>query len=372
MIIVAIAAPFTKKQGGITVKTEELLKKYRSRLIKEAMLKSFALGGLIALAALAVSAFVVWMTGYEAFWISFIVFGGVFAIATAALYFFRFRPSDDYVARRADALGLEERIVTMKEFRNESDYIYVRQRDDAVTVASNFSATMLKLRLPIAVLIILPIVFVLGTGTTVLSALSAEGVIPSGGTIINEVEEERNKRYYEVTYLVDGNGFIEEEEVQIVESGKNANPVMAVAEDDWAFVMWSDGLEDPVRVDMNIRENLTITAIFAPASGDSPFQGDGDKDKEGDKEGSKPGQKGRPGQQGEGNEENEAVSDQPGGNAGGGKYDPANQIIDGQTYYGGDLFREYYEQVSEALAEDATVSKEQKEYIENYFKIIAE
>lgn len=355
------------------MKTEEVLKKYRSRLKKEAILRSLAFGFLIGFSALAVSAFVVWMTGYKAFWISLAVFAGVSLISVLLFYFLKYKPSDDYVARRVDALGLEERVVTMKEFRAESDYIYVLQRDDAASAASKVSAALLKLRVPIALLIILPIVMVLSAGTTVLSALSAEEIIKSGSEIINDVEEERNKRYYEVTYLVEGNGFIEEEEFQVVESGKNANPVIAVAEDEWAFVMWSDGLEDPVRMDTNIRENLTISAIFAPASGDSPFQGNGDKDREGDQDSGRPGQGKQPGPQGEGgDEESEAVSDQPGGNAGGGKYDPANQIIDGQTYYGGDLYQEYYEGVSDALAQDASIGKEEKEYIENYFKIIAE
>ena len=355
------------------MKTEELLKKYRSRLNKEAILRSLAFGMLVGLSALAISAFIVWMTGYKAYWISLVVFGGVSAIAFTLFYFLKFKPSDDYVARRVDALGLEERVVTMKEFRKESDYIYEAQRQDTFTVASNFSATMLKLRVPIALLIILPVLFLLSAGTTVLSVLSAEGVIQSGTEIITEVEEERNKRYYEVTYLVEGNGFIEEEEFQVVESGKNANPVMAVAEDNWAFVMWSDGNEDPVRMDANIRENLVISAIFAPADGDSPFQGNGDKQKEGDQDSGRPGEGKKPGPEGEGgDQETEQVSDQPGGNAGGGKYDPANQIIDGQTYYGGDLYQEYYEAVSEALSQDASTDKGEKEYIENYFKIIAE
>ena len=359
------------------MKIEEVLNKYRSRLKKEAIIKSIAFGFLIGLSALAISAFIVWMTGYKAFWISFVVFAVVSAAAIALFYFLKFKPTDGYVARRVDALGMEERMVTMMEFRGESDGIYELQREDTVSVSSGFSATMLKLSLPLALLIILPVLFVLSAGTTTLSVLSSGGVIRSGGKIINEVinevEEERNKRYYEVTYLVEGNGFIEEEEFQVVESGKNGNPVIAVAEDDWAFVMWSDGVEDPVRVEMNVRENITISAIFAPANGESPFQGNGDKDKEGDQDSGRPGENGKPGPEGEGgDEESEATSDNPGGNAGGGKYDPANQIIDGQTYYGGDLYQEYYESVNEALSEDATIGKEEKEYIENYFKIIAE
>ena len=359
------------------MKTEELLKKYRARLTKEAILKSLAFGLLIGLSALAVSGFIVWMTGYKNYWISFVVFAVVTTATFALFYFLKFKPNDYYVARRVDALGLEERVITMKEFQGESDYIFERQREDAASAVSKVSETLLKISIPLALLIILPVVFLLGTGTTVLSALSAEGVIKSGGDIIRTVEEERNKRFYEVTYVVEGNGIVIDEEIQIVEAGKNTNPVMAVAEDEWAFMMWSDGYEDPVRFEANVFENMKIIAYFVPASGDSPFQGNGDKSKEGDQAGDRPGQNGKPGPngmegEGEGNSESDDANDQPGGNAGGGKYDPANQIIDGQTYYGGDLYNEYNEKAAEALSQDESIDKEMKEYLENYFKIIAE
>ena len=351
------------------MKTEELLKKYRARLIKEAIIKAMVFGLLIGLSSLAISGFIVWMTGYKYFWISFIVFAVVSA-AAFALFYLKFKPSDYYVARRLDALGLEERVITMKEFQGESDYIFERQREDAVFAVSKVSETLLKISVPLALLVILPVVFLLSTGTTVISALSAEGVIKSGGEIIKTVEEERNKRYYEITYLVEGNGMVIDEEIQIVEAGKSANPVMAVAEDEWAFVMWSDGSEDPVRIDVNVFENMIITAYFAPANGDSPFKGNGDKAKEGDEAGDRPGESQNPGDDGDGPSEN--TSDQPGGTAGGGKYDPANQIIDGETYYGGDVYQDYYDQVTEALSQDGSIDKEEKEYIENYFKTIAE
>ena len=97
------------------MKTEELFKKYRSRLNKEAILRSLAFGLLVGLSALAVSAFIVWMTGFKAYWISLVVFGGVSVTAFLLFYFLKFKPSDYYIARRVDALGLEERMVTMKE-----------------------------------------------------------------------------------------------------------------------------------------------------------------------------------------------------------------------------------------------------------------
>ncbi len=350
--------------------TDEVLKKYRARLTKQAILKSVILGLLISFSALAVSGFVIWMTGYKKFWISFIVFGVVFIAATVLFYFLKYKPDEYYVARQIDALGLEERVVTMHEFKGKNDYIYERQRQDAVSKVSSVSEKLLKFTMPLALMIILPLVIILGTGTTVLSTLSAEGVIKSGEQIINEAEDERNKRYFEVVYLVDGNGIIIDEEIQLVEAGKSANPVMAVAEDEWAFVMWSDGLDTPTRVDSNVFENMTITAYFAPASGDSPFQGEGNKDKEGDQDNGRPSDQGQPGDEGDGPSDN--ASDNPGGTAGGGKYDPANQIIDGETYYGGDIYQEYYNQATDALSQDGSTDKGEKDYIEDYFKIIAE
>ncbi|MBP5308657.1 MAG: hypothetical protein J6Z34_05950 [Clostridia bacterium] len=355
------------------MKTEELLKKYRARLVKEAILKALSVGLLIGFASLIVSGFTIWMTGYKQFWISFVIFAVITAAAFALFYFFRFKPSNYYVARRVDALGLEERMITMNEFQGETDYIFERQREDAVSSVAKINVTLLKITIPLALLIILPLVFVLGTGATVLSALSATGVIRPGEEIIREAEEQRTKKYYEVTYLVEGNGMVLDEEVQIIEEGKSTTPVMAVAEDEWAFMMWSDGSEDPVRYEPTVFENMKITAYFVPATGDSPFQGEGDKSKEGDQASDQPG-KGQPGDEGEGEGENpsENANDQPGGNAGGGKYDPANQIIDGETYYGGDVFQDYYGYVNEALSQDATTDKGEKDYIDDYFKTIAE
>ena len=347
---------------------KELFKQYRNKLMREAVVKAVLFGLAIGFGAMFALGLVFFFIGFKIYWLLFLAFGVAAAISGVLAFFLKYKPSDKQIARRIDELGLYERAITMQEFQNETDYIYERQREDTASAIKNVNATLIKLSIPLALLIILPFAAVLGTGATMLSALSAEGIIDNGQEIIQKIEDERSKRYFEVTYIATEGGFIIEEEVQLIEEGKNGNAVMAVAEDEWAFVSWSDGNEEPVRVDANVREERTIYAIFAPANGDSPFQGEGDKKKEGDQPSDNPG-KGEPGQA---DQPSEQDSEEEGGMAAGGKYEPANQIIDGETYYGGDLYLEYYNKALEALAEEGNTDNGEADFINDYFKSIAE
>ncbi|MBP5307798.1 MAG: hypothetical protein J6Z34_01545 [Clostridia bacterium] len=338
----------------------ELLKKHRARLTKEAVIKSLLIGLLIGFSAMLVSATVFWMVGVKAFWLSFIVLAVFSAVSSLWFYFFKFRPDDKSVARRVDAVGREERMITMNEFQGETDYIYEHQRKDAVAAVSKFNASLLKITVSIAVVIALSVILVLSSGMTVLSALSATGVIPSGGEIIRDIEEQRNKRFFEVSYVPEGGGMFEGDEVQIVEEGKDATPILAVADDGWIFVYWSDGVEDPYRTDINVRDNMEIIAYFQEAE---EGEGEGDPN-EGDQPSDQPGDPG----------DNDQPSDQPSQPfpTGGGKYDPANQVFNGETYYGGDIFQSFYGDAVDNLSQDGSTNQDVKDYIDDYYRNIAE
>lgn len=74
--------------------------------------------------------------------------------------------------------------------------------------------------------------------------------------IISEPKE------YKLIYKSGAGGYIEGETHQIVKENEDANKVIAVPEEGYEFVKWSDGLITAERQDRNIKANRTVTAIF--------------------------------------------------------------------------------------------------------------
>lgn len=341
--------------------SSELFKKYYSRLAKEGFLKSLLCGLLIGFLALTLTAAFFWFMGWTAFWICLIVWGVVSAVASVIFYKFKFQPTTKAIARRVDELGLEERIITMTELEGDTSYIAMRQREDALKALNSVNAGLIKVVVSLPLIIGVALSAIAGVGMTTVSALSATGVIPSGQEIINPDEGEPEPKFYDIIYEVqEGEGMIEGEIFQRVEEGFNATGVMAVADDEWAFISWSDGLEDPYREDMDIRSDMTIYAIFGPleegTDGDGmPGEGEGEGEGEGDQPSDQPGE-------GEGDGDGEPT-DKP-GTSGSGKYEEINQVIDGSTYYG-DVYEGAYEETMEEIS-GGDYSEEEKDMVGGY------
>ena len=71
-------------------------------------------------------------------------------------------------------------------------------------------------------------------------------------------------KQYNVIYTAKDGGIIVGASVQNVEHGGTATSVTAIANDGYFFVRWSDDLTDPTRNDVNIDNNIEVTAEFAP------------------------------------------------------------------------------------------------------------
>ena len=71
--------------------------------------------------------------------------GGVFAIAFILLFFIRY-PTKKKVAVRMDEIGLQERVSTMLEYKNESTEIAQLQRNDALYHIGMVTSKQIKLR----------------------------------------------------------------------------------------------------------------------------------------------------------------------------------------------------------------------------------
>ncbi len=67
---------------------------------------------------------------------------------------------------------------------------------------------------------------------------------------------------FNVKYIAEEGGIVYGEINQTVESGKNCTQVYAEAEEGYRFTGWSDGLKNSQRLDLNIKEDKTVTAHF--------------------------------------------------------------------------------------------------------------
>lgn len=343
---------------------KNVLNKYRSKLVKEAVLKASFTGAVFGFSALLLYEFIAWMFIAKAVWVGAIVFVVVAGATGTLFYFKKFRPTAKQTAARIDKLGLEERVLTMTELEKENSEIAAMQRADTLKALTSNGISEKLIKIAVSVPMIVALVFsaVCGIGMTTVSALAANGTIASGSETIGEVIDNQPPKQFEVSYEVYmGEGIIEGDIFQVVEEGFDAAPVLAVPEEGFAFVYWSDGSEDPYRADGNIRANVTYYAVFLPiedGEGGMPGEGEGDEPSD------------LPGDFGSEGESDESGEGDPNKGAGG-KYEEHNQVYDGETYYGGQVYQNAYDEALERMNEDEDLSEEEKELINEYYKTIA-
>ena len=240
----------------------DTFKKYYRKLACEGLLKSFLVALCIALFVETAILAAFWFVGIKRIWLSVAISAGVCALLVPALYYMFFRPTTSSMARRLDKLGLEERLLTMNELLNDDSYIAMRQREDARQALAAVDPKNVKFVLSKTLLVLLIVSFVSAGSMTTVSALTNSGRIPGGDKIIDDIT--KNETYITVRYVgvdyQDQNlfvletpdsvgGMIEGPEEQLVASGENGEPVVAVSDPDWVFLCWGDQSEDPSRME---------------------------------------------------------------------------------------------------------------------------
>lgn len=309
------------------METAKLFGKYYKRLSRQSWVKSLICGLIVGCAAMLISAFGLWLAGSKMFYLAFV--GLAVGTATAPLFYkFVFKPTTKAVANKIDELGLEERMITMTELEGDQSYMACRQREDAVKSLNSVSEGLLKLVVSVPMIIVLSISILLGGGMTAVAALSGAGIIDSGKDVIDDIKDNYATRYT-VEYMTEGAGEIEGDIVQSIEKGKNGTTVTAVALDGFVFSNWSDGLEDPVRTEIDVNEDMTFTAIFVELDeNDGEDGGDGDGGQQGGEE-LPTDPKGSESEGGDNNEEGDGES----GLAGGGGNNNTNKFGNGEKDY---------------------------------------
>ena len=324
----------------------KVLSDYVKRLKKEALLKALLCALSVSFAAVLVAAIVCWFTEFSGYWIFAIAFAVPFGAAMPLFYFFAFYPSERYVAKRLDKLGLKERILTMVEFSEQDSYIAQRQRADAIAALNGVSSRLVKYVLS-AALIILPAVAVsTATAMTTVYALSEAEVIASGKDLIGNIGKDNST--FEIVYRIPeaqqdygvlysaSNPDGATEITFVVGRGGSGEAVLPQAARGYVFVRWSDGVADYIRTDTNVQGKIVVTAIFEEIGLD--FGDDKKTDEEGPESAPKKGN-----QNGDPDDRMPPVDadrkpipeddepQPPGGGVGGGE-----NVFDGQTDYAGE------------------------------------
>lgn len=339
--------------------SEVLLRKYAKRLTAESLLKSFMVSLTIGFCVAFVVAMIYWFKGMNALGLCLGILAGVMIIGTPIFYFAIFRPTLKGNAKRIDLLGLEERTVTMVELDQDDSILSRLQREDACAHLKMINEKMLKIRIPKKLLVSFSVSGIFGCGMIVMSLLAALGLIMSGVELLAPLLPEGPVEYVYIEYWVEEGGYIEGEEFQEVIVGENASEVMAVAEDGWIFVGWDDGNIRPERTEFGVKQDTFRVAMFEPAGegGDEDGEGDSSED-DGDPEG------------GDGDEDGDPSDSQDSDpTSAGGKYEAANQVIDGQSYYR-DVLQQYADLINEYLSSNEDVPEDIRKIIETYLDII--
>ena len=165
---------------------EEALKTYNSKLKWEAILKSLLWGLSIGFLLGAIVSIVSFATAFNTLWIAL----GIFLAATAGFsvlfYFKRYRPDTKMTAARVDGIGLEERVITMMQFKDSDNPMLNRQRDDAEAALKTVTTKQMKMRFPLVLIVVLVVialvsVFMMSYSTVLAVNAEAQGETPSVG-----------------------------------------------------------------------------------------------------------------------------------------------------------------------------------------------
>jgi len=321
---------------------KNLFQKYNLRLAKEGLLKSllfsFVIGVIVALIPIVFSFFVVHTIRVSVgLWISLGVLLVVIVIATPLLYFLFFRPNTKQIISRIDRLGLDERLITMTELKNDTSYIAMLQREDAKEKLLGFKKESLKLTISLMSVIAVVIASVVMASMVTVSALGVrdrQDWFGAGGT---ELPPPVLGEFIEVSYFAGRGGFVYGDTHQLIMLGQNSSMVVAVADDGWVFVEWSDGATSAARLDINIRHEIEVVAIF-------------EQEQEGAEE--------VPSDEEDGDEPNVPPPHFDG-----------NSVIDGQTHFR-DVRDMFYAIAMQMLAEGREVPEHLREILQIYFGMV--
>lgn len=350
------------------MKNVELFKKHYKRLARESLIKSILFGCLIGSFALFSSAFIFWLADFSFLWIAIIISIVITFTISFISYYRLFKPTEKQLAIRLDELGLEERMLTMEELKNDNSYIAKVQREDTIRHLEAIKPNLIKLIINIPLIVSVAVFGLLGIGMTSVSALAANDVISSG----KELVDNHITRFYDVTYEIEGDGEILGDMIQRVENNASTTFVEAVANDGYVFIGWYIALDGKNVYNgamlisdkashniIEVTENVTIFAVFQELR-------DGEDDGDSNEGDSESGEQGDPGEPGSSNNKGENNGDSPNQGSSSGDYSNNDYIIDGKTDYN-DYIGDASQNATEGAKGDSNLSGKGQNAIGGYF-----
>lgn len=265
------------------------------------------------------------LTGAGLTWADIVPFSGalfseivVIVVCVAAISLTN-RVTPEQVARRLDAAGLEERIITALQYQEDKSLMAEKQREDAIKCAATLTKKDCPKQWPRRNLILSGIMIIVAIGILIAAWLlpkmaAATPIVPS----------------YIIKYVSSEGGSVLGPNTQI-DKGAGLSPVQAVATDNYIFIGWSDGVDTPYRLDESFEKDQTIIALFSPITEDDDNDDEipddrysSDKSNQSNQDGPHlPGPDGPIGPDGDGDD-----------GEGGGRSNASNMVIDGGTYIG--------------------------------------
>ena len=353
---------------------KELFKKYHKRRVIEGVLSAAMIGLAVGSLATAILAALSWCFGIGSLWLAIGVGVGVAAIIAAPLYILRYRPTDKSVARRIDRLGLEERAITMLELGESDSFLAQIQREDTLHSIKTIEGKKIKMLFSTLTTTLAAIAFVLAISMSTLLGLSEANVIPNGEELFGGGEL---ADWVNISYEAADGGEILGDDQQLLPPGADTTPVVAIAHEGYMFLCWDDGVRTPERYERDVDEELSLIAIFIEVDIEDADLEEMTSQDESDISSNLPdeipsgdmlpqnGAEGPPEQGESGND----PSDNSDPNGAGGKWNDANQFIDGNQYYR-DQLDMYYELALEIFKDGGEIPPELREFFENYFDSI--
>lgn len=367
------------------MENNQILNKYKSKLTWEAILKAAMSGLSLGLSACGLISLICWLAGYKnGVWVALGVGLGLFVLSVPLFFLFLYRPSEISTGRRVDALGLQERTITMLQYKDDDSFMAARQRSDAALHIASVGAAekkTLPLLIPIQIVLALVCTVVISVPITVVGGLFNLGIIQSPSAPNDPFEQ-----FVAATYIAEDGGEIIGETDQLLYIGDDATTVTAVAADSYVFIGWSDGVQNPSRTDLKITEDLEVFAMFEMLDGDME-QGEGDPNmpgNEGDQATDKPGDDAGTADGGDGDGSGEdgdgegsgSGDDNKGegqgngqGEGAGGKWSESNKIINGEIFYR-DYLDQYHADAMQELTALDDLPPEIREFIEAYYESV--
>lgn len=357
-----------------------LFRKHYNRIAKEGVFKAFLGGISIASGVLLLTALICWFSSFKAgLFLAIGAFVLALAISVPLLYIYRYRPTVKTVASRVDELGLEERVLTMTELKDDDSFIAKAQRADTEKALRSVDHLFIKLAISTSLIVLSVVGIIVGLfGGVTFSSLYYADVIPDVAAAFTPTVKPAE---FFVRYGVDEGGFggvylwtedaepdalVPVEEEYTVIEGDSAPAIIAVPAANYVFCGWSDGLMDPYRHDLSVTDDIEVKALFEriaslpdPTVPFSPNSNSNDSQSSPDR--------GDPSDQPPQSEPSEPSDGDDNGDGAGGRRDSANQQVnDGSTFYG-DVFDENYNETMEYLGSNDSMPDDLKGDIADYY-----